>query len=267
MKAVILAGGLGSRLSEETIVKPKPMVEIGGRPILWHIMNIYSAGGVGEFVIALGYRSDLIKSYFLNFYAINNDLTIDLANGQTTIHDGNQPNWKVHLVDTGLQTQTGGRLKRLRDWLDDDQTFMFTYGDGVADIDVRELLRFHRSHGKLATMTTVHSPERFGRIAFDGEMVTSFHEKPEAAQGWINGGYFVLERGAIDYISGDETIWERGPLEQLASDCQLAGYRHNGFWSCMDTLKEKNYLEELWSRGNAPWKIWKEHPAVAAVTA
>jgi glucose-1-phosphate cytidylyltransferase len=266
MKAVILAGGLGSRLSEETIVKPKPMVEIGGNPILWHIMNIYSAGGVNEFVIALGYKSDLIKSYFLNFFAINNDLTIDLASGQTTIHDGNQPNWKVHLVDTGLQTQTGGRLKRLGSWLTSDQTFMFTYGDGVADIDVQELLRFHRSHGKLATITTVHSPERFGRIAFEGDHVRSFHEKPQAVQGWINGGYFVLEREAIDYIEGDSTIWERDPLEQLAADGQLVGYRHNSFWSCMDTLKEKNSLEELWSSGNAPWKIWKKRPAVAAVT-
>jgi glucose-1-phosphate cytidylyltransferase len=267
MKAVILAGGLGSRLSEETIAKPKPMVEIGGRPILWHIMNIYAAGGVNEFVVALGYKSELIKSYFLNFYAINNDLTIDLADGRTEIHDGNQPDWRVHLVDTGLHTQTGGRLKRLRQWLVNDQTFMFTYGDGVADIDVQELLRFHRSHGKLATVTTVHSPERFGRIAFEGDHVTSFHEKPQATQGWINGGYFVLEREAIDYIADGETIWERSPLEQLAADGQLVGYRHTGFWSCMDTLKEKNYLEELWSRGNAPWKIWKTQPAGAEVTA
>ena len=267
MKAVILAGGLGSRLSEETSVKPKPMVEIGGRPILWHIMNIYAAGGVNEFVIALGYKSHLIKSYFLNFYAINNDVTIDLANGQTTIHDGNQPNWKVHLVDTGLQTQTGGRLKRLRNWLSENQTFMFTYGDGVADIDVRELLRFHRSHGKLATITTVHSPERFGRIAYDRDHVTCFHEKPKDTQGWINGGYFVLEPDAIDYVAGDETAWERDPLERLAADGQLMGYRHNGFWSCMDTLKEKNYLEDLWSLGNAPWKIWKEQPSETAVTA
>lgn len=267
MKAVILAGGLGSRLSEETIIKPKPMVEIGGRPILWHIMNVYGARGVNEFVIALGYKSELIKSYFLNFYAINNDLTVDLASGRTSIHDGNQPKWKVHLVDTGLQTQTGGRLKRLREWLAEDQTFMFTYGDGVADIDCQQLLRFHQSHGKLATITTVHSPERFGRLAFDGDAVTSFHEKPETAQGWINGGYFVLEREVIDYIANDETIWERGPLEQLAVDGQLMAYRHTGFWSCMDTLKEKNYLEDLWSRGNAPWKIWENRPSMAAVTA
>jgi glucose-1-phosphate cytidylyltransferase len=266
MKAVILAGGLGSRLSEETIVKPKPMVEIGGRPILWHIMNIYSAGAVNEFVIALGYKSEMIKSYFLNFYAINNDLTVDLATGATSIHDGNQPSWKVHLVDTGLQTQTGGRLKRLRDWLSTDETFMFTYGDGVADIDVRQLLRFHRSHGRIATVTTVHSPERFGRLAFDGDAVTSFHEKPEEAQGWINGGYFVLQREAIEYIAGDETIWERTPLERLAADGQLMAYRHNGFWSCMDTLKEKNYLEELWSRGNAPWKIWEGKAVPAGVS-
>jgi glucose-1-phosphate cytidylyltransferase len=266
MKAVILAGGLGSRLSEETIVKPKPMVEVGGRPILWHIMNIYSAGGVQEFVVALGYKAELIKSYFLNFYAINNDLTVDLGSGRTTIHDGAQPNWKVHLVDTGLHTQTGGRLRRLRPWLSTDQTFMFTYGDGVADIDIQDLLRFHRSHGKLATVTTVHSPERFGRLAFEGNSVTSFREKPQAAE-WINGGYFVLEREAIDYIAGDDTIWERDPLEQLAADGQLMAYRHAGFWSCMDTLKEKNYLEELWSRGNAPWKIWDNQPALAAALA
>jgi glucose-1-phosphate cytidylyltransferase len=263
MKAVILAGGLGSRLSEETLVKPKPMVEIGGIPILWHIMNIYSAGGINEFIVALGYKSEMIKSYFLNFYAINNDLTIDLASGRTEIHDGKQPDWRVHLVDTGLKTQTGGRLKRLREWLSKEQTFMFTYGDGVADIDVQDLLRFHRSHGKLATVTTVHSPERFGRIAFEGDNVTRFHEKPEATQGWINGGYFVLEREAIDYIADDETIWERGPLEQLSAEGQLVGYRHIGFWSCMDTLKEKNYLEDLWGRGNAPWKIWDKQPVEA----
>jgi glucose-1-phosphate cytidylyltransferase len=267
MKAVILAGGLGSRLSEETIVKPKPMVEVGGRPILWHIMNIYSAGGVDEFVIALGYKSEMIKSYFLNFYAINNDLTVDLATGNTTIRDGSQPKWKVHLVDTGLQTQTGGRLRRLREWLSTDQTFMFTYGDGVADIDVQDLLRFHRSHGKLATVTTVHSPERFGRLAFEGNSVTSFHEKPQAVKEWINGGYFVLEREAIDYVAGDETIWERDPLERLAGDGQLMAYRHNGFWSCMDTLKEKNYLEDLWSHGNAPWNIWQNRRVVAGASA
>ena len=256
MKAVILAGGFGSRLSEETILRPKPMVEIGGKPILWHIMNIYASQGVDEFIIALGYKGEYIKEYFLNFYAINNDLSIDLSNGETTIHDGKQPNWKVHLVDTGLYTQTAGRLRRLRKWLDEDETFMFTYGDGVADIDVKALLEFHKSHGKLATVTTVRSPSRFGRIVFDGNQVTKFHEKPTGAQGWINGGFFVLQPQAIDYIENDASIWEREPVENLSRDSQLVGYRHYGFWSCMDTLKEKNYLEELWGTDKAPWKLW-----------
>jgi glucose-1-phosphate cytidylyltransferase len=258
MKAVILAGGFGSRLSEETILRPKPMVEIGGKPILWHIMNIYAAHGVGEFIIALGYKAEIVKQYFLNFYALNNDISIDLASGNTNIHDGNQPKWKVHLVDTGLHTQTGGRLKRLASWLKGDETFMFTYGDGVADIDIRALLAFHRAHGKLATVTTVRSPERFGRIVFDGDKVVEFHEKPEAAEGWINGGFFVLNRRAIDYIEGDETLWEREAIESLARDGQIVGYRHHGFWSCMDTLKEKNSLEALWASGKAPWTTWTD---------
>lgn len=256
MKAIILAGGFGSRLSEETTLRPKPMVEIGGKPILWHIMNIYASQGVNEFIVALGYKGEFIKEYFLNFYAINNDLSVDLSNGQTTIHDGNQPNWKVHLVDTGLYTQTAGRLKRLRKWLGEDETFMFTYGDGVGDVNIEELLKFHKSHGKLATVTTVRSPSRFGRIVFEGDQVTKFYEKPSAAQGWINGGFFVLHPRVIDYIEDDESVWEREPIEGLAGDDQLLGYRHQGFWSCMDTLKEKNYLEELWSSGQAPWKMW-----------
>ena len=256
MKAIILAGGFGSRLSEETILRPKPMVEVGGRPILWHIMNIYAFHGVKEFIIALGYKGEVIKKYFLNYYAINNNISIDLANGKTIIHDGNQPDWKIHLVDTGLYTQTGGRLKRLKEWLGEDETFMFTYGDGVADIDIRALLEFHNSHGKLATVTTVRSPARFGRIAFDGDQIAEFYEKPQGAEGWINGGFFVLHPKVIDYIEGDDSIWERDPVEKLAHDGQLVGYRHYGFWSCMDTLKEKNYLEELWHSGKAPWKIW-----------
>ncbi len=257
MKAIILAGGFGSRLSEETALRPKPMVEIGGRPILWHIMKIYAAHGINEFIVALGYKAEIVKHYFLSFYAINNDLTVDLASGATTTHNnGNQPNWKVHLVDTGLYTQTGGRLKRLQNWLDRDEVFFFTYGDGVADLDIPALLEFHKSHGKLATVTTVRSPARFGRIAFDGDRVVEFYEKPETSEGWINGGYFVLNAKAIDYIEGDETIWERDPVERLAHDGQLVGYRHHGFWSCMDTLKEKNILEELWASGKAPWKTW-----------
>jgi len=256
MKAIILAGGLGSRLSEETVLRPKPMVEIGGKPILWHIMNIYSQHGVDEFIIALGYKGEVIKEYFLNFYALNNDISLDLRSGQTTIHDGNQPNWNIHLVDTGLHTQTGGRLKRLKRWLCDDDVFMFTYGDGVADIDIRALLAFHQQHGKLATVTTVRAPARFGRLRFEGDQISAFHEKPEHAEGWINGGFFVLSPRALEYVTGDEAVWEREPVEQLARDGELVGYRHPGFWSCMDTLKEKTYLEELWNSGQAPWKIW-----------
>ena len=257
MKAIILAGGFGSRLSEETALKPKPMVEIGGKPILWHIMNIYGAHGVREFVVALGYKAEIIKAYFLNFYALNNDITVDLASGTTTIHAGRQPRWRVHLVDTGLHTQTGGRLRRLAPLLDEDETFLFTYGDCVADLDVTALIAFHQVHRKLATVTTVLPPARFGRITFQGDHVTEFNEKPHGGEGSINGGYFVLHRDALDYIEGDGSVWEREPLERLARDGQLMGYRHCGFWSCMDTLKEKNMLEDLWSRNSAPWKIWE----------
>ena len=258
MKAVILAGGFGVRLSEETHLKPKPMVEIGGRPILWHIMNIFAAHGITEFIIALGYKSEVVKSYFLNFYALNSDLSIDLSTGKTTIQNGNPPNWKVHLIDTGLHTQTGGRLKRVQRWLGEDETFMFTYGDGVTDLDIGALIEFHNLNNRLATVTTTHSPARFGRIAFRGDQVTEFYEKSESSEGWINGGYFVLNRRVLDYIAGDDTVWERDPIEQLAREGQLMGYRHNGFWSCMDTLKEKNILEELWASGKAPWKIWSD---------
>jgi glucose-1-phosphate cytidylyltransferase len=257
MKAVILAGGLGSRLSEETVLRPKPMVEIGGRPILWHIMNIFAAHGITEFVIALGYKGEMIKEYYLNFYALNNDVSVDLASGRTTIHDGKQPNWKVHLVDTGLHTNTGGRLRRLAGWFSEDETFMFTYGDGVADIDLHALLQHHYTHGKLATVTAVRAPARFGRIGFEGPLIRDFYEKPDEGEGWINGGYFVLHRRALEYIGGDDTAWEREPIERLSQEGQLAGYPHIGFWSCMDTLREKNMLEELWSSGNVPWKIWK----------
>ena len=256
MKVVILAGGYGTRLSEETINKPKPMVTIGGKPILWHIMNIYSHYGINEFIVALGYKSESIKEYFLNFYAINNDITIDLSSGNTIIHHGNQPNWTIHLVDTGLDTQTGGRLKRLQPWLGDDDCFMFTYGDGVADINLSALLDFHKSNGKIATVTTVKSPARFGRIKYSGNTVENFYEKPHEAEGWINGGFFVLNSKVFDYIDGDDTIWERGPVQKLANDHAMSGFRHYGFWSCMDTLREKNILEELWNSGDAPWKLW-----------
>jgi glucose-1-phosphate cytidylyltransferase len=256
MKVVILAGGFGSRLSEETMLRPKPMIEIGGKPILWHIMNIYAVHGLSEFVIAIGYKAEVIKQYFLNYYAINNDISIELGTGQATIHNSNLPNWTVHLVDTGLNTQTGGRLKRLRRWLCDDEPFMFTYGDGVADIDIQALLSFHAAHGKLATVTTVRAPSRFGRIRFDGDRIAEFYEKPEHAEGWINGGFFVLQPDALDFVRGDDTVWEREVVEGLAHAGQLVGYRHDGFWSCMDTLKEKHYLEELWNSGQAPWKMW-----------
>ena len=256
MKAVILAGGLGTRLSEETILRPKPMVEIGGKPILWHIMNVYAACNITEFIIALGYKSEVIKEYFLNFYAFNNNISVDLSNGKTTIHEGNQPSWKIHLVDTGLHTQTGGRLKRLRKWLEEDETFLFTYGDGLADLDIESVVKFHHAHGKLATVTTVRSPARFGRIGFEGDRISDFNEKPQAGEGWINGGFFVLNSKVIDYIEGDDMPWEKEPLVGLTNDGQMMGYRHYGFWSCMDTLREKNYLEELWASQKAPWKIW-----------
>jgi glucose-1-phosphate cytidylyltransferase len=232
------------------------MVEIGDKPILWHIMNIYAAHGITEYVVALGYKAEMIKNYFLNFRTNSSDISVDLQSGKTTVYDQDGPPWTVHLADTGLFTQTGGRLKRLRKWLAGDETFCFTYGDGVADIDIKAVLRFHESHGRLATVTTVRSPARFGRIVYEGNAVTEFFEKPEAGEGWINGGFFVLNAAAIDYVDGDETIWERDAVERLARDGQLMGYRHYGFWSCMDTVKEKNFLEELWQSGNAPWKIW-----------
>jgi glucose-1-phosphate cytidylyltransferase len=256
MKAIILAGGFGTRLSEETQLKPKPMVEVGGKPILWHIMNIYATYGVKEFIIALGYKGEMVKEYFLNYYAFNNDISVDLRTGDTTIHDGNQPDWNVHLVDTGLRTETGGRLKRLRHWLQDDELFHFTYGDGVADIDLDALLDFHRSHGKLGTVTTVRTPARFGRLGLEGDRVSTFHEKPETSEGWISGGFFLLHPRAIDYIDGDETSFERDPVERMVRDGELMGFRHYGFWSCMDTLREKNMLEAVWESGEAPWRIW-----------
>lgn len=254
MKAVILAGGLGSRLSEETVARPKPMVEIGGKPMLWHIMNIFSNHGINEFIVALGYRAEVVKEYFLNFYAINNDISIDLASGTTTIHDGNQPRWKVHLVDTGLNTQTGGRLKRVEEWLGGDDTFMMTYGDGVANVDLRALMAFHAAHGKLATVTTVRPPARFGGIVFDGgDRIAQFTEKPQTGEGWINGGFFVLNREVMRYVDGDATQWEREPMERLANDGQLMAYRHEKFWQPMDTLRERKLLDDLWATGAAPW--------------
>jgi glucose-1-phosphate cytidylyltransferase len=255
MKCIILAGGLGTRLSEETTVRPKPMVEIGGKPLLWHILNIYAAHRVTEFVIALGYKGEMIKSYFMNFYALNNDLTLNLADGGLRVHDGRQPAWKIHLLDTGQHTQTGGRLKRLKKWLG-AETFMMTYGDGVASVDITRLRAFHQAHGKLATVTAVRPPSRFGGIRFDGDRVTEFVEKPQTGEGWINGGFFVLEPRVLDFIDGDDTIFERGPLEHLARAGELMSFRHEGFWQPMDTLRDKTLLEHLWETNQAPWKIW-----------
>ncbi len=256
MKTFILAGGFGTRLSEETLLRPKPMVEIGGHPLLWHIMNIYAHHGFEEFAVALGYKGEMIKEYFLHFHDLQSDLTIDLESGTTKFHEGERARWKVHLVDTGHDTQTGGRVKRLGRWVGSDREFMLTYGDGVADVDIRALLEFHHRHGKLATVTAVRPPARFGSLKMDGDEVTSFAEKAQTGEGWINGGFFVLDRRVLDHISGDETPFEGEPLVRLANEGQLMAYRHSGFWQPMDTLREKNYLEELWNKGKAPWKVW-----------
>lgn len=255
MKTIILAGGLGTRLSVETADKPKPMVEIGQQPMLWHIMNIYAKYGFQEFVLALGYKAKVIKEYFLQFHAQNNDLTVDLRSGEVTIQAGQVPNWKVHLVDTGADTQTGGRLKRLQPWIG-EETFMLTYGDGVSNVNIPELVAFHKSHGKLATLTAVCSPARFGSLYTEGDKISEFNEKPQFGEGCINGGFFVLEPAVFKYLDDDQTVWEEKPLSQLATDGQLMAYQHNGFWQSMDTLKEKQLLESLWESGDAPWKIW-----------
>jgi glucose-1-phosphate cytidylyltransferase len=256
MKAMILAGGLGTRLSEETVVRPKPMVEIGGQPMLWHIMKIYAHYGFKEFLVALGYRGEMVKDYFQRFHAMASNLTVDLATGQSTVHDGQKLDWQVHLVDTGDLTQTGGRVKRLGAWLGPDQVFMLTYGDGVADLDVRALVDFHRAHGKLATVTAVRPPARFGGLGMEGDRVTHFAEKPQAGEGWINGGFFVLDRRVLDYIDGDNQPWEAGPMERLTREGELMAYRHEGFWQPMDTLREKHLLDQYWASGRAPWKVW-----------
>lgn len=257
MKVAILAGGKGSRLAEETEVKPKALIEIGGRPILWHIMRHYAHHGFNEFMIALGYKGEMIKKYMVDYCCLNSDLTVHLQTGEVKIRDGYKPNWTVELVDTGIPTMTGGRIKRLAPHLG-DETFMLTWCDGVSNVDLNELLAFHRSHGKLATLTAVRPPARYGHLVFEGDRVAEFNEKPQIGEGWINGAFFVLEPGVFDYIDGGDTMWEREPLEGLSRDGQLMAYRHSSFWQCMDTLREKYILESLWESGNPPWKVWEE---------
>ena len=254
MKVVILCGGLGTRLSEETQVRPKPMVDVGDRPILSHIMQIYSRHGFNEFVLALGYKGDVIKDYFLSYHARQSDLTIQLKSGKVEYSRPTAEDWTVTLVDTGQATQTGGRLLRLRPQVEPTGTFMLTYGDGVANINVKDLLAFHRSHGRLATVTAVRPPARFGDLRIENERVMQFEEKPQAGEGWINGGFFVFEPSVFDYLDDDSTILERSPLERLAADGQLMAYRHSGYWQSMDTLRDKHALEQLWASGNAPWR-------------
>jgi glucose-1-phosphate cytidylyltransferase len=255
MKAVILAGGLGTRLSEETSVRPKPMVEVGGKPLLWHIMKIYSAHGINEFVVCLGYKGYMIKEYFANYVLHVSDVTFDMRNNRMEVHQNSTEPWQVTLVDTGETTQTGGRIKRIRNYISDED-FCCTYGDGVANVDITRLIEFHRARKTLATLTAVQPPGRFGAVVMNGHKVASFQEKPEGDGGWINGGFFVLSPAVIDYIAGDHTLWEKEPMENLARDGQLASYRHHGFWRPMDTLRDKTNLEELWDSGRAPWKTW-----------
>lgn len=260
MKVAILAGGLGTRLAEETVEKPKPMVEIGGKPILWHIMMHYSHYNFNDFLIALGYKAEVIKKYMVDYCSLNSNLTVNLQSGDVKMHGGSKPNWTVDLVDTGLYTNTGGRIKRLAPYVG-NETFMLTWGDGVSDLNLHDLLAFHRSHGKLATLTAVHPPARFGHLEIDGDQVAEFSEKPQTREGWINGAFFVLEPKVFDYIAGDATQWEKEPLEQLAKDGQLMAYKYTGFWQCMDTVRDKRRLEGLWESGNAPWKTWEENDA------
>ncbi len=257
MKAVILAGGLGTRISEETYLKPKPMIEVGGKPILWHIMKIYSAHGIHDFVICCGYKGYVIKEYFANYFLHMSDVTFDMANNRMDVHQRNAEPWRVTLVDTGDETLTGGRLKRVADYVKEEEAFCFTYGDGIANVDITALVAFHRQHGKQATVTAVQPPGRYGALNMDGEAVRGFIEKPRGDGGWINGGFFVLSPKCLDYIAGDTTSWEADPLVRLAADGEMMAFEHTGFWQPMDTLRDKNHLEELWLSGNAPWKLWK----------
>jgi len=257
MKAVILAGGLGTRISEETHLKPKPMIEIGGKPILWHILKLYSAHGVNDFVICCGYRGYVIKEYFANYFLHMSDVTFDMQTNRMEVHEKKAEPWRVTLVDTGDETCTGGRLKRVAKHLQDEEAFCFTYGDGLADVDIGRLIAFHKSHGKKATVTAVQPPGRFGAIEKSGEQVTGFIEKPRGDGALINGGFFVLSPTCIDLIDGDETSWEGPPIAKLAADGEVMAFDHHGFWQPMDTLREKNYLEDLWNLGRAPWRVWQ----------
>ncbi len=256
MKAVILAGGLGTRISEETGAKPKPMIEIGGRPILWHVMKIYSAHGINDFVVCLGYKGYLIKEYFANYFLHMSDVTFDVAGNKMEVHENNAEPWRVTLVDTGENTMTGGRVKRVAKYLG-NEPFCLTYGDGVGDVNIRELLKFHEKSRTLATLTATRPPGRFGALRFDGDRVSAFQEKPEGDGGWINGGFFVLSPKVLDLVDGDETVWERQPLERLAKEGQLSAFKHEGFWQPLDTLRDKNHLQDLWASGKAPWKVWR----------
>lgn len=256
MKTVILCGGMGTRLAEETRLRPKPLVTVGGHPILWHILNCYGHYGFNRFTLALGYMGEAIKEYFLNYYSLDSDLRIDLNSGVVEHLRPSRRDWQIELIDTGAESLTGGRLHRLESLLRPDGTFMLTYGDGVSDVDIRNLVSFHRSHGKIATVTAVRPPARFGGMIFDGEQVIEFREKPQAGEGWINGGFFVFEPSVFDYLDGDETVLEGAPLENLAREGQLMAYKHEGFWQCMDTVRDRQLLDGLWSSGQAPWKTW-----------
>ena len=255
MKAVILAGGLGTRISEETQNRPKPLIEIGGMPILWHIMKTYSSHGISDFVICCGYKGYMIKEYFANYFLHMSDVTFDLKNNEMNVHRKSAESWNITLVDTGINTMTGGRLKKIQKYVD-NETFCFTYGDGLANISIRELIEFHKNNNTLATVTAVQPPARFGALELDGNKVVSFKEKPPGDGNWINGGYFILEPTVFDYVEGDSTVWEKEPVENLSKNNQLSAYRHSGFWQPLDTLRDKNKLEDLWSSGSPPWKVW-----------
>jgi glucose-1-phosphate cytidylyltransferase len=256
MKAVILAGGLGTRLVEETSARPKPMIEIGGKPVLWHIMKLYSFYGINEFIICLGYKGYIIKEYFANYFLHMSDVTFNMSNNKMKVHQNSAEPWTVTLVDTGNDTLTGGRLKRVSSYIGQED-FCFTYGDGLSDVDIGKLLEFHHSNDSLATMTAVQPPGRFGSLDLKQSKIIGFKEKPQGDGAWINGGFFVLSPGVIDYIEGDQTIWERGPIERLAQEGRLSAFNHQGFWQPMDTLRDKIHLEKLWDSGNAPWKVWE----------